>query len=107
MGRWLHSQDPNNGIQGELRICIVDRFDQDWGWEAVSANHPVIDYAAYWHLPQGWQSSRETDMAFELMMPEPSARAVSAVRSVAGRVMGGNEDARKEGGRTARAAKAV
>ncbi|KPJ74804.1 MAG: hypothetical protein AMS14_04765, partial [Planctomycetes bacterium DG_20] len=52
MGRWLHSQDPNNGIQGELRICIVDRFDQDWGWEAVSANHPVIDYAAYWHPPQ-------------------------------------------------------
>ena len=74
--QWLYSQNPNNGIQGELWMSVVNQFEPDWGWEAAAVNHPVVDYAAYWHLPQGWQSSQNTDMAFELMVPEPATLAL-------------------------------
>ncbi len=74
--QWLYSQNPANGIKGELWMSIGNPLEYNWCWEAAAIPHPVADYAAYYHLPQGWQSSQLTDMAFELMTPEPATLAL-------------------------------
>lgn len=74
--QWFYSQNPANGIKGELWMSIANLFEYDWGWEEAALAHPILDYAAYYHLPQGWQSSQNTDLAFELMTPEPATLAL-------------------------------
>ena len=76
--QWAWSQHPDNGIPGELWISIAKTNDVDWGWEAALVAHPVLDYAAYATIGGGWlwQSSQITDMAFELMTPEPATLAL-------------------------------
>jgi hypothetical protein len=79
--QWTWSQDAGNGIQGELWISIANTILEDWGWEAALVTHPVLDYAAYANAGMGyqWQSSYNTDMAFELMTPEPATLALLAL----------------------------
>jgi len=76
--QWTWSQNAGNGIPGELWISIANTSGEDWGWEAALVTHPVLDYAAYANAGTGWQwqSSYNTDMAFELMTPEPATLAL-------------------------------
>jgi len=76
--QWTWSQNAANGIQGELWVSIAKTSGEGWGWEAALVTHPILDYAAYANAGTGWrwQSSYNTDMAFELMTPEPATLAL-------------------------------
>jgi hypothetical protein len=85
--QWTWSQSADNGIPGELWIGIFANTSgvDSWGWEAALVTHPVLDYAAYANIGTGWQwqSSQNTDMAFELMTPEPATLALLGLGAAA------------------------
>ena len=72
--QWLYSQDPDNGIIGELWIDISKPTGELWGWRGVMEPHPILDFAAMRYPAGGDWWSLPTDMAFELMtVPIPGA----------------------------------
>jgi hypothetical protein len=72
--QWTYSQDQGYNV-GELFIDICKPF-QNWGWREVTPPHPRLglDYAAGAPTHDGtWEKvGAGTDMAFELMIPEPA-----------------------------------
>ncbi len=70
--QWLYSQfeSPN---KGELFLDICKPTQESWGWHEVVSPHPRMDFAAFGPTHAGPWASLETDMAFELMVPEPSS----------------------------------
>lgn len=79
--QWAYSHDGNpDHNQGELFIDICKSTNEGWGWHEVVAPHPRLDFAAVGiplvpgsseYEPIAWQST-DTDLAFELMIPEPA-----------------------------------
>jgi len=85
--QWLYSQDSQNGNKDELFLDICKPTGEQWGWHEVVPPHPIMDFAAVGagganpHEPTTWVST-DTDMAFELMIPEPATMSVLALGGV-------------------------
>ena len=73
---YSHPQEPldPDQIPGELWLDICRPTTAEfWGWHEVAPPHPRMDWAVSMNDHSGVSGTRlETDMAFELMTPEPA-----------------------------------
>lgn len=79
--QWKHSQNPEYNV-GELFIDICKPTQENWGWHEVEPPHPILDFAVVAPGHLGPWNSLETDMAFELMIPEPTTMALLGLGSL-------------------------
>ncbi len=64
---------------GELFIDIDKPTDEEWGWHMAVAPSPILDLGARGtsHIGSWWSAG--TDLAFELMTPEPATMGLLGV----------------------------
>lgn len=79
--QWEYSRDENYN-EGELFIGICKPF-QSWRWREVAPPHPILDFAVAGSSHDGPWGNLITDMAFELMVPEPATIVLLGFGSLA------------------------
>lgn len=83
--QYRYSQQPGpdgNYNIGELFLGICKPTSEFWSWWEVSGEHPVLDYAKWAQSHTGpWSANQtnSTDLAFELMIPEPATMTLLAL----------------------------
>ncbi len=86
--QYRYSQDPVPGTPsnlGELFISIGKPTSEFWSWMQSVPPHPILDYASWAPSEAGpWTAGHwiGTDMAFELMIPEPATLTLLGIGAV-------------------------
>jgi len=58
----------------EYFVSISQPSGENWGWHDAAGDHPALDWAAFNPYGSGWFTFQpKTDLAFEIMIPEPGA----------------------------------
>jgi hypothetical protein len=75
--------EPFDQVFGTEYFISIDKpTGEQWGWHDSGASHPILDWAAFTPVGHGgpWVTfNPHTDLAFELMVPEPNTTVLALI----------------------------
>jgi len=70
-------------VAGQLFLSIDKPDDNAWAWHEVEGPHPILDYVGWLDADrQTYRGDFPSDMAFEILVPEPASLALLAAGSL-------------------------